>query len=78
MKVRMRIGLTAWICDSNHSTPRKVRSISLAWKIQREAVWSKRAQNIATKRKRIESVPMVLRPFGLKVSFRNRLPLGGT
>ena len=37
-------------CEGSHSTPSKFKSMSCAWKMKRDEVWSKSAQNIATKR----------------------------
>ena len=50
MKVRTKTELSDWICEGSHWKPRKFRSMSCDWKIQVEPVWSKSAQNIATKR----------------------------
>ena len=48
MKIRISSGLIAWICDSIHSMPRKLRSSCWACITHAPPVWSYSAQKTAT------------------------------
>ena len=71
-------GLAAWICDASHSTPSQRRSISWACRTHAEPVWSKSAQNIATKRKITDNRAAAARPSRPNTSRKKARPPGGT
>ncbi len=49
MKVRMKMGLSAWIWLGSQLIPSQRRSMFSAWSTQEEPLWSKSAQKTATK-----------------------------
>ena len=49
MKIRIMIGFTAWICEGSQVVPSQFRFRSSAWRTHIDPVWSKSAQNTATK-----------------------------
>src|SRR6266480_6578259 len=74
----MKIGLTVWICDDNHSTPNKCRSIDSAWRIQEEKFCCHKAQKIATNGTGIKILSRILPVSLLKISRPYvRKPTGG-
>ena len=78
MKVRTKIELIDWIWEGSHSRPSMLRSMSCAWKIHDDPVWSNSDQNTAMKEKRMTSLPEAFSPAALNVSRRNFLPPAGT
>src|SRR6266436_6524992 len=76
--IKIKIGLTVWICDDSHSIPKRCRSIDSAWTIQEEKFCCHKAQKIAMKGTGIKMLSRILPVSLLKISRAYaRTPTGG-
>src|SRR6266404_3943439 len=76
--IKIKIGLTVWICDDSHSIPKRCRSIDSAWRIHEEKFCCHNAQKIATKGTGIRILSRILPVSLLKISRAYvRSPTGG-
>src|SRR6266446_1549076 len=76
--IKIKIGLTVWICDDSHSIPKRCRSIDSAWRIHEEKFCCHNAQKMATNGTGIRMLSRILPVSLLKISRAYvRRPTGG-